>query len=202
MATRLSDRSGASATRVVSVVRGSRARSRARAAGLPVLRPFFYLPSLYSSHDLFPVLTPRKRLLHATPLTTALWLRIRPLTLETFGCYAAPRCPPHPALPLHGRPSCLVLPWLLGCFWRGTTFRGGMARQLRISFSKRPSVMMMMNYIFFGKPAREKEERGERERERGRFCPLHHPPPTTPPGGFCAGARVVHMAVGVVFRRT
>ena len=104
-----------------------------------VLRPFFYLPFLYSSHDLFPVLTPRKRLLHATPLTTALWLGIRPLTLATSGCYAAPRRPTHPALPLHGRPSCLVLPWLLGCFWRGTTSRSGMARQLRISFSKLPS---------------------------------------------------------------
>lgn len=34
------------------------------------------------------------------------------IVLATFGCYAVPRRPPHPALPLHGGPSCLVLPWL------------------------------------------------------------------------------------------
>ena len=53
VAIRLSDRSGASATRVVSVVRGARARSRARAVGLSVLRAVFSPPSLCSSHDLF-----------------------------------------------------------------------------------------------------------------------------------------------------
>ena len=52
-------RVASSATRVVSVVRGARARSRARAAGLPVPRPFSCLHSPYSFHDISRAYSPQ-----------------------------------------------------------------------------------------------------------------------------------------------